>query len=482
MEAMLRTRPDWCLSRQRRWGVPIALFAHRQTGEPHPKSLDFIEIIAEKVEREGIEAWFTFDPIELLQEDAKDYEKINDVLDVWFDSGVTHACVLKKRPELAFPADMYLEGSDQHRGWFQSSLLASVAISEEAPYKSLLTHGFVVDAEGHKMSKSKGNIRSPQEIMNTLGADILRLWVAGGDYSGEIAFSEEILQRIVDAYRRTRNTMRFLLGNLFDFDPQNDLLAVDDCLDLDRYAILLAKDFMQDVQRHYENYEFHPVVQAIHRFCAEELGGFYLDILKDRLYTTKADSRARRSAQSSLYWMTRTLLCAMAPILSYTAEEAFSHFDRQKESLFLETWPSLPWPGDEEVLRHYFENLSAVRAEVNKAIEKTRAQGQIGSSLEAEITCYAKPALLAILEKIGPELKFFFITSKVTVRQAEEKTPEALLTSIDGLFLSVNKATDPKCNRCWHHHSSVGTHIDHPQLCSRCLDNLYGQGEERHHV
>ena len=481
MEAMLRTRPDWCLSRQRRWGVPIALFAHRQTGEPHPQSLAFLEIVAKKVEKEGIEAWFALDPAEFLQEETKDYEKINDILDVWFDSGVTHACVLGKRPELAFPADLYLEGSDQHRGWFQSSLLTSVAISKEAPYQSILTHGFVVDAEGYKMSKSKGNIRSPQEIMNTLGADILRLWVAGSDYKGEIAFSEEILQRIVDAYRKTRNTVRFILGNLFDFD-EKDLLPIDDCLAFDRYAVLLTQDFMHTLRQHYANYEFHPVVQVIHRFCAEELSGFYLDILKDRLYTIKADSHSRRSAQSSLYWITRTLLCAMAPILSFTAEEAFSHFTRKEESIFLETWPVLPLPKDEEFLRHHFSVLTTVRAEVNKSIETLRGQGKVGSSLEAEVICYAKPALLPALEMFGAELKFFFMTSSAMVLPEDKRTPEALPTSMGGLFLAVKKTTDPKCNRCWHHHPSVGEHARYPELCARCIDNLYGAGESRQHV
>src|SRR5574340_1223541 len=366
LEAMIRNRPDWCVSRQRNWGVPMPFFVHKETGELHPRSQELLEQVAQRVEQQGIEAWFSLDPRELLGDGAAVYKKVSDTLDVWFDSGSTHACVLKRRDYLRHPADLYLEGSDQHRGWFQSSLLTGCATDGRAPYQALLTHGFVVDGRGHKMSKSKGNVVSPQKVMDQYGADILRLWVATTDYSGELTISDEILKRVVESYRRIRNTLKFLLANLSDFDPEAHALPVADWLEIDRYALALTRKLQGELQAHYDAYEFHFIVQKLQSFCSEDLGGFYLDILKDRLYTSGADSRARRAAQNALFHLTHALVRWMAPVLSFTGEEVWEQLTREDDSVFLHTWHDLPEQAGEADLLERWTRIRAVRADVQK--------------------------------------------------------------------------------------------------------------------
>ena len=383
LEAMIKNRPDWCVSRQRNWGVPMPLFVHKETGELHPRTAELLEQVAQRVEQRGIEAWFSLDASELLGAEAETYKKVSDTLDVWFDSGSTHACVLKRRDYLQHPADLYLEGSDQHRGWFQSSLLTGCGVDGHAPYKALLTHGFVVDGNGHKMSKSKGNVIAPQKVVDSLGADILRLWVASTDYSGELTISDEILKRVSESYRRIRNTLRFLLSNIADFDPAQHALPVEEWLEIDRYALAMARDFENDCKAHYGKYEFHFIVQKLQAFCSEDLGGFYLDILKDRLYTAGADSRARRSAQNALYHLTHSLVRLMAPILSFTAEEVWQVLaGNPADSIFLHTWDDvLPTQPEEDVIKQRWVQLRRVRADAQKQLEEVRVAGQIGSSL-----------------------------------------------------------------------------------------------------
>jgi isoleucyl-tRNA synthetase len=469
LEAMIKNRPDWCVSRQRNWGVPMPFFTHKETGALHPRSLELLEVVAQRVEQAGIEAWFALDPVELLGDDAAHYNKTGHTLDVWFDSGVTHACVLKRRPELAHPADLYLEGSDQHRGWFQSSLLTGCATDGYAPYKALLTHGFVVDGKGHKMSKSKGNVIAPQKVMDQYGADILRLWVATTDYSGELTISDEILKRVVESYRRIRNTLKFLLANLSDFDPHAHALPVGDWLEIDRYALALTRQLQGELQAHYDAYEFHFVAQKLQAFCSEDLGGFYLDILKDRLYTCGADSRARRAAQNALFHITHALARWMAPILSFTGEEVWTQLAGD-DSVFLHTWHTLPDQADATDLLDRWTRIRAVRAEVQKDLETVRAAGGIGSSLQAEITLHASPATHALLAPLGDDLRFVLITSK------------ARLVTSDTDRIEVTPSTAKKCERCWHYRDDVDAHADHPGLCGRCVSNLTTAGEARSHA
>jgi isoleucyl-tRNA synthetase len=467
---MIRNRPDWCVSRQRNWGVPMPFFTHKETGELHPRSSELLEAVAKRVEQAGIEAWFALDPVELLGDDAAHYNKTGHTLDVWFDSGVTHACVLKRRPELAHPADLYLEGSDQHRGWFQSSLLTGCAIDGRAPYQALLTHGFVVDGKGHKMSKSKGNVVSPQKVMDQYGADILRLWVATTDYSGELTISDEILKRVVEGYRRIRNTLKFLLANLSDFDPQAHALPVEDWLEIDRYALALTRQLQGELQAHYDAYEFHFIVQKLQSFCSEDLGGFYLDILKDRLYTCGADSRARRAAQNALHHLTHALTCWMAPILTFTGEEVWAQLVGENDSIFLHTCHDLPLQADEADLLDRWSRIRALRAEVQKELETVRVAGGIGSSLQAEVTLHASPDTQALLTPLGDDLRFVLITSQARVIAANTDRVE------------VTPSTAKKCERCWHYRADVDAHADHPGLCGRCVSNLYGDGEARTHA
>ncbi|MHB1075525.1 isoleucine--tRNA ligase [Thiobacillus sp.] len=470
LEAMIRNRPDWCVSRQRNWGVPMPFFTHKETGELHPRTAELLEIVAKRVEASGIEAWFALDPAELLGDDAAHYDKTGHTLDVWFDSGVTHACVLKRRPELAHPADLYLEGSDQHRGWFQSSLLTSCATDGRAPYDALLTHGFVVDGKGHKMSKSKGNVVAPQKVMDQYGADILRLWVATTDYSGELSISDEILKRVVEGYRRIRNTLKFLLANLSDFDPQAHALPVTDWLEIDRYALALTRQLQGELQAHYNAYEFHFIVQKLQSFCSEDLGGFYLDILKDRLYTSGADSRARRAAQNALYHLTQALARWMAPILSFTGEEVWAQLAGEDDSVFLHTWHDLPAQTGEADLIERWTRIRAVRADVQKELETVRVAGGIGSSLQAEVILLTSPATQALLAPLGDDLRFVLITSQARLVAAETDRIE------------VVPSAAKKCERCWHYRDDVDADAGHPGLCERCVSNLAGSGEVRSHA
>ena len=474
LEGMMKNRPDWCVSRQRNWGVPMPFFIHKETGELHPRTAEFIETVAQKIEKTGIEAWFSLEASELLDAtDTADYKKVTDTLDVWFDSGVTHACVLKQRPELAHPADLYLEGSDQHRGWFQSSLLTGCATDGHAPYRALLTHGFVVDGHGHKMSKSKGNVVAPQKIMDSYGADILRLWTASTDYSGELTISDEILKRVVESYRRIRNTLRFLLANLADFDTHQHALPIDEWLSIDRYAMVMLNEFQQDVLAHYEQYEFHHIVQKLHHFCSEDLGGFYLDILKDRLYTSAPDSIARRSAQHALHHITHALTRIMAPFLSFTAEEVWMLLNNNAhDSVFLQLWHDIPLSTDNHVLNEQWTLIRETLAEVRKALEPLRAAGEIGSSLQAEIDIYADTSHYAALSVLGDDLRLAMITSSANLHLANTDTPR----------YTARASGHTKCERCWHYRADVGSISDHPNLCGRCHSNLFGAGEPRHHA
>jgi isoleucyl-tRNA synthetase len=466
LEAMMKSRPDWCVSRQRNWGVPMPFFVHKTSGELHPRTQELLEIVAKRVEQAGIEAWFSLEPKELLGEEAEYYVKNRDTLDVWFDSGVTHACLLKEREGLQHPADLYLEGSDQHRGWFQSSLLTGCATDGHAPYAALLTHGFVVDGKGMKMSKSKGNVIAPQKVMDTYGADILRLWVASTDYSGELTISDEILKRAVDNYRRIRNTLRFLLANTADFDPSN-LLPPEQWLEIDRYALALTREMQEAVLADYRVYNFHSAVQRLHNFCSEDLGAFYLDILKDRLYTTAKDGRPRQAAQSALWHVLQTLTRLMAPILSFTAEEIWA-LNCASDSVFLGLWHDLPRQGDEAGLLTRWARLRELRGQAQKRIEALRVAGQVGSSLQAEVTFQADGTDLDLLASLGDDLRFVLITSAARVEKATGETR-----------IEVAALGHEKCERCWHVRADVGADPQHPGLCGRCVSNLHGEGEPR---
>ena len=471
LDAMVRNRPDWCVSRQRNWGTPMALFVHKETGELHPRTLDLIEQVAKRVEREGIEGWFSLKAEEILGVEAQTYKKVPDTLDVWFDSGTTHASVLERRDGQTKPADMYLEGSDQHRGWFQSSLLTGCAIDGRAPYKQLLTHGFAVDGQGRKMSKSLGNVIAPQTVSGELGAEILRLWVASTDYSGELSISQEILKRVVEMYRRIRNTLRFLLANLSDFDPAKDFVPMAKWMELDRYAVAMTHELQQAVLHDYSRYEFHLVTQKLHMFCSEYLGAFYLDILKDRLYTTGAHSLARRSAQSALYHVANTLLRLFAPILSFTADEAWGHFTHSdSDSVFLHTAYAVPTVAEAQTLQTRWALVREVRAEVQKELEQLRIQGTIGSSLAARVEIRAAGERYAALADLGDDLRFVLITSQASVTRVSTSAEQGIV---------VHASRDSKCPRCWHYRSDVGADPTHAEICGRCVANLYGKGEAR---
>jgi isoleucyl-tRNA synthetase len=473
LEAMIRNRPDWCVSRQRNWGVPMPFFVHRETLQLHPRTPELLEEVAKRVEQSGIEAWFSLNSADLLGEDAAHYRKLTDTLDVWFDSGATHYAVLAKREGLRSPADLYLEGSDQHRGWFQSSLLTGCAINGRAPYDALLTHGFVVDGKGHKMSKSKGNVIAPQKVIDTLGADMLRLWVASTDYSGELTISDEILKRVTDAYRRIRNTLRFLLANVSDFDAQRNALPVGEWLEIDRYALALMQKLQDEVCADYARYEFHLAVQKLQAFCSEELGGFYLDILKDRLYTAGADSKARRSAQNALYHITQSLARLIAPILSFTGEEVWATLNGKDDvSVFEQQWYALPESGLSGEQVSAWADIRAVRELVNKKLEEQREQNAIGSALQAEVDVYAPQETFDLLSRLGDDLRLVFITSRATVHLREG----------GGLGIEVTPSAHQKCERCWHYRADVGSDAAHPTLCGRCVSNLFGAGEARKHA
>jgi isoleucyl-tRNA synthetase len=481
---MVSRRPDWCISRQRTWCVPIPLFTHKNSGELHPKTLQFIEQVAKKVEVTGIDAWYELDAKELLGEEADLYDKSTDGLDVWFDSGVTHYCVLEKRHGLGVPADLYAEGSDQHRGWFQSSLLTSVAMRGESPYRQVLTHGFTVDGQGRKMSKSLGNVVSPQEVIKTLGADVLRLWIATTDYRGELTYSTEIINRIGESYRRIRNTARFLLANLAGFDPAQHLVENTKMIALDRWIVDRARRVQDILLEGYEKYTFHTLCQVILNFCSEELGGFYLDVIKDRQYTTQTDSLARRSAQTAMYHVLNALVRWIAPILSFTAEEIWSFMPKEAnapESIFLTEWyTDLAVLSDEFALNaHFWDSIITVRNNVNKELENARAAGRIGSGLEAEVYLYATPEVAEWLTELDDELRFVFITSVAEVRPAEQRPVDALPTDTVGLWIEVTPSHNKKCVRCWHRRPEIGHDSKHPELCDRCITNVEGPGEIR---
>ncbi len=484
IEGMMENRPDWCISRQRTWGVPIAVFVHNETQELHPDTANLIEKVAQRVSQNGIDDWFELDAEELIGDDAKQYSKVADTLDVWFDSGVTHACVINEREELQFPADLYLEGSDQHRGWFQSSLLTSVAVNGVAPYKEVLTHGFVVDAHGKKMSKSKGNVVAPQKIMKTLGADILRLWVSSTDYTGEITVSDEILKRTADAYRRIRNTARFMLANMDGFDPSQNSVTVEKMLPLDRWIVVKAEFLQQEIIAAYEQYEFHLVYQKVHNFCAMDLGAFYLDVIKDRQYTTQENSVARRSAQTALHHIIEAMTRWIAPILSFTAEELWAFIPGEHtESVFFETWYPFPPEIIDEMDDDYWQQVLKVRVACSKEMEKLRVDKTIGSSLDAEVDLYCDEPLKAVLTKLGDELRFVLITSEVNLHELSDKPAEAVeIEDMPGLALTVKASEHTKCVRCWHHRDDVGQNSEHPELCGRCVDNVSGDGEVRHYA
>lgn len=489
LHSMIANRPDWCISRQRNWGVPIPFFLHKQTGELHPRTVELMEQVAKRVEQEGIEAWFKLDAAELLGVEADQYDKITDTLDVWFDSGTTHWHVLRGSHDIGHTtgpvADLYLEGSDQHRGWFHSSLLTGCAIDNHAPYRELLTHGFTVDENGRKMSKSLGNTIEPEKVNNTLGADILRLWVSATDYSGEMAVSEQILQRSADAYRRIRNTARFLLSNLSGFDPARDLLAPEDMLALDRWAVDRTLLLQRELEEHYSEYRFWNVYSKVHNFCVQELGGFYLDIIKDRQYTTGANSVARRSCQTALYHISEALVRWIAPILAFTADEIWQYLPGERnESVMLNGWYQglSELPEGTELDRTYWDRVMAVKASVNKELENQRTAKVIGGNLQAEVTLYADEGLSADLGKLGDELRFVLITSAASVVPFAQAPAEAVATEVEGLKLKVVKSGHAKCGRCWHFRADVGSHPEHPEICSRCVDNLSGSGEVRHYA
>ncbi|MCG3200230.1 MAG: Isoleucine--tRNA ligase [Gammaproteobacteria bacterium] len=485
IQGMVENRPDWCVSRQRAWGVPISLFVHKETGALHTDTPALIEQVAQRMEKSGIDAWFELDAAELLGEDAGQYRMVSDTLDVWFDSGVTHEGCLRRNPALKFPADLYLEGSDQHRGWFQSSLLASVAMNGTAPYRGVLTHGFTVDAEGRKMSKSRGNVIAPQQVMKNLGADVLRLWVAATDYRGEMGVSDEILKRMADAYRRIRNTARYLLANLDGFDPAHHIVGTDQLLTLDRWAVDRAADLQRQIIAAYDGFEFHLIYQLAHQFCAVDLGSFYVDVLKDRMYTMRRDSLGRRSAQTAMYHIAEALVRWIAPVLSYTAEEIWRYLPGERsESVFLEEWyPGLPARPSQTFTFEYWSDALRVREAVSKELERLRVAGGIGASLEAEVDLYCNARWQQALNRLDDELRFLFIVSYARVHAVDARPDNAVPAGdIEGMWVTVAPSDHAKCERCWHRREDVGSDDAHPTICRRCVGNVDHGGERRLHV
>ena len=471
IEGMLTDMPDWCISRQRNWGVPITLVVHKESGAIHPNQSELFKQFANLIEENGISSWESLDLNEFI-DDGDSYIKITDSLDVWFDSGVTHFAVSEQRFEEGIVADLYLEGSDQHRGWFQSSLLTSIAMNGRAPYKAVLTHGFVVDENGRKQSKSLGNVVSPQKVWDSLGADILRLWVASADFRSEMVASDEILKRVSDQYRRIRNTFRFILGNLNDFD-ESKKIVFEDQIELDKWIVLETSKLQEDVLKLYESYSYHNVVQKIHNFCVNELGGIYLDIVKDRLYTCKDSSHARQSCQTSLNYVLNTMVRLTAPILSFTSEEIWQthpSLKGQNESIFLSKYFESKQEGECVISSSDWARIFEIKDIVNQSIERLRNENKLKGSLDSNVIISANEEDKSILDKLGSELHFVFISSQASV--------------IDGdtLSIQIDQMSDNKCTRCWHRDSTVGESKDHPEICSRCEENIDQSGESRSFV
>jgi isoleucyl-tRNA synthetase len=485
ISSMIVDRPDWCISRQRVWGVPLALFTHKVTGELHPRTVELIEEVAKRVEVGGIDAWFDLDPAELLGQEASEYEKVTDIMDVWFDSGIAHHSVPKIHSDVTAPADLYLEGSDQHRGWFHSSLLTSVAQHDRAPYKAVLTHGFTIDDKGRKMSKSLGNVVVPQKVIGTLGADVLRLWIAATDYANEMALSDEILKRVAESYRRLRNTGRFLLGNLDGFDPATDKVPASEMVQVDRWAVWRTHQLQQEVMAAYRSYQFHLIYQKVHNFCSVDLGGFYLDITKDRLYTTGKKSLPRRSAQTAMFYIAEAFVRWIAPILSFTAEEMWRYMPGERgKSVFFETFFEFPKELTEQPAIDWNAILE-VRSAVARELEKLRNADAIGAPLDAEVDVYTQGPLLETLQSFGDELRFVFITSAARAHAAEQRPSEASAAEEgegNATWLVVKPTAAVKCVRCWHKRPDVGHDARHPELCGRCVINVEGPGEQRRYT
>ena len=486
---MIRDRPDWCLSRQRTWGVPIALFVHKQTQELHPRTQELLEEVAKRVEKVGVEAWFDLDAAELLGKDAETYEKVTDLMDVWADSGLTFECVHHTHPdEVKPPVEIYLEGSDQHRGWFHSSLLMSEALHQRAPYKTVLTHGFTVDDKGVKMSKSLGNVIVPQKVMATSGADVLRLWIAATDYANEMALSDEILKRMSEAYRRMRNTVRYLLGSFAGFDPATDAVPMDQLIAIDRWAIARTAALQEEIVEAYRHYQYHLVYQKVLNFCVGDLSGFYLDLLKDRLYTTPKQGAPRRSAQTALFHIAEAMVRWLAPIIPFTADEIWGFMPgKRSESVFLETWYQLPATGEAGAID--FNLFIQLKEAVAAELEKLRVAGAIGGSLDAEVEVFAQDAFREKLMSLGDELRFLLITSEAKVKRVSNAAGPPVgavkvgeIAKEGGVWVRVQASTAPKCERCWHHRPDVGSHAEHPTICGRCVDNVTGPGEPRKFV
>ncbi|TQV86403.1 isoleucine--tRNA ligase [Aliikangiella coralliicola] len=488
IEGMVDGRPDWCISRQRTWGVPLCLVVHKETEELHPRATELMEDVAKRVEKEGMQAWFDLPLEELIGDEASQYHKIEDTLDVWFDSGVTHACVMGRRDELEEPADLYLEGSDQHRGWFQSSLLTGLAMNGHAPYKTVLTHGFTVDAKGVKMSKSLGNVVAPMDVINKLGADILRLWVSSTDYRSEITVSDEILKRTADKYRRMRNTARFFLANLKGFNPETDMVEAEEMLPLDRWAVARALQVQNEIKDAFDDYNFLMATNAMHHFCSFDMGSFYLDIIKDRQYTAKSGSLAHKSCQTALYHIVQAVCRWFMPVLSFTAHEIWQQIPGVKEdSIFWETWYEGLFENAEDaaITEDDWKLIDQVKTECNKAIESMRKTNDIGSSLEAEVTLYVSDEIGAVLKKLEDELRFVLITSQAKVVSEKDSSAknefqsQGIETEMAGLRLEIIASEHTKCVRCWHRREDVGQNEEHPELCGRCVVNVDGEGEQR---
>lgn len=482
IRGMIENRPDWCISRQRTWGVPIAIFIHKDTEELHPDTLALIEQVAKKVEQDGIDAWHDLDTGSLLGDEADQYIQVTDTLDVWFDSGSTHYCVLQQNNNLHYPADLYLEGSDQHRGWFQSSLLTAIGMKGTPPYRNVLTHGFTVDANGKKMSKSLGNVVAPQKIVKTLGADVLRLWVAATDYRNEMHVSNEIMKRMSDSYRRLRNTARYLLANLEGFDPQKHRVAPEDLLAIDRWAVIRTARLQDEIIAAYDDFNFHLIYQRVHNFCTVDMGSFYLDILKDRMYTMQAESVARRSAQTAMFDILEALVRWLAPILSFTAEEIWGHLPGERPtSVFLAQWyTDFVSQEDEPMGIDFWNRIITVRDAVSRELEKARNEKLIGSALAAEVDLYVTSEVKDTLNQLDDELRFVLITSEAHVHALSGKPTDAIQADEAGdIWIKVTASNHNKCERCWHHRPDVGSISGHETICGRCVTNVDGNGEKR---